>query len=209
MIDIDNYTVVPLFSKVIGNTNLNLTKKEVEKTLNLVKKIKTKKVGDEEHPTSVSTHYDILEDKNFKYLKDKIQACFENFKNKVLKYENTEFKMTGSWLALSKDGEQTKNFHKHTNCFYSGVLYISTPENCGNIEFRNYNDKNFSIENTEPNIFNSENWFFKPKTGLILFFPSETWHAINKNNSNDDRISIAFNFIPVGEIGIGDSLIKL
>ena len=58
---------------------------------------------------------------------------------------------------------------------------------------------------SEYNIFNSREWRYTPTNGLLLFFPSEMHHKIEKNESNITRHSLAFNIIPIGTYGEGDS----
>ena len=36
---------------------------------------------------------------------------------------------------------------------------------------------------------------------LIIFFPSETHHQIKASEQLTERISLAFNFCPIGQIG--------
>ena len=38
-----------------------------------------------------------------------------------------------------------------------------------------------------------ETFSFIPKDGMMLLFSSEYYHSVNKNLSEEDRISIAFN----------------
>ena len=51
------------------------------------------------------------------------------------------------------------------------------------------------------NIFNARSWQYSPENGLIVMFPAELWHRIEKNRSNTTRYSLAFNVMPVGQIG--------
>ena len=44
---------------------------------------------------------------------------------------------------------------------------------------------------------------------MIIFFPSDIQHKIAENKTNKDRYSLAFNFYPVGNIGVRDSNVKL
>lgn len=59
----------------------------------------------------------------------------------------------------------------------SGVIYVKVPDNSGNIIFEN---ENSLLE-------------IQPCTGKLLLFPSHILHKVSKNNSDSDRISIAFN----------------
>ena len=40
---------------------------------------------------------------------------------------------------------------------------------------------------------------------MLLFFPSYLWHTILNNHSDKPRYSLAFNLIPLGHYGSGDS----
>jgi len=44
---------------------------------------------------------------------------------------------------------------------------------------------------------------------MILLFPSHLTHAVKPNNSNEDRYSIAFNYILRGEYGERDTHLVL
>ena len=73
------------------------------------------------------------------------------------------------------------------------------------------NNKRFNLIPTEFNIHNSQKFNFKPKNKMIIFFPSELYHKIEKNNSNITRYSIDFNMMPIGNIGSinSDSFLKI
>ena len=52
---------------------------------------------------------------------------------------------------------------------------------------------------------NSHTWFMYPQPKLLLFFPSYLRHKINIHKISKIRKSLAFNIIPVGKYGEGDS----
>ena len=89
---------------------------------------------------------------------------------------------------------------------FSGVFYF-TDDN-SSIKFQNFNkNTSFNIIPKEFNVFNSSSWEIKPPKGTILLFPSEVYHYVNI--SNKDRKSLAFNIVPVGEYGGGDSKVNI
>jgi hypothetical protein len=92
---------------------------------------------------------------------------------------------------------------------YSGIFYIDTRENSGDISFESHENKRFQIIPTEFNIYNSMSFTFTPQNKMILFFESQLFHKIFKNRSDIIRYSIAFNIIPVGKIGSSDSFCNL
>ena len=160
--------------------------------------------------TSASQSNFIFKDEKLFSLKKRILTEFNFFKNNILKYENNEFIFTTSWVAKSEKN-QISEYHNHNNCMYSGIFYVNTDENCGELCFENFSDRRFNLIPTEYNIYNCLNFNFKPKNKMIIFFPSELFHRILKNNSEIVRYSIAFNMIPVGDIGNShsDSFLKI
>lgn len=95
------------------------------------------------------------------------------------------------WGMISKQGA-TNVYHCHPGCDYSGVFYLKTPENCGDIRFENisdaaaytgYGDVNFDIQ---------------PEEGMLLLFPPWLRHSVLVNQSNEDRICISFNLRWIG-----------
>tara|TARA_R100000963_G_scaffold25278_1_gene17277 strand:- start:1807 stop:2145 length:339 start_codon:yes stop_codon:yes gene_type:complete len=87
--------------------------------------------------------------------------------------------------------------HRHHNCFLSGVVYIKAKEECGDIEFENFNHRDISVEpRHKDTLYNVERFWVKPTPGLLLLFPSNMYHKIHENNSNEDRISVSFDVMP-------------
>ena len=88
------------------------------------------------------------------------------------------------WLNISPPGSYNA-IHCHTpyedDLSQSGVLYFKCPPNGGNIIFHN-----------PISIYNET--FISPKENLLLFFSSRLPHSVEPNLSQEDRISIAFNY---------------
>ena len=197
-------SIYPLFAKILYCSileDLDLTK--INK---LVDKLNFEKAGentskdvDNISDTSLDRH--ILNNKSFKFLKKIIEKEFNTYKNNVLQYHNTDFKITTSWITRSQPG-QSSNYHNHSNCVYSGVLYLATPINCGGISFLDYFDKQtIKIIPTKYTLHNSKEFTFHPKAKTICFFPSDIHHKILLNHSNEVRFSLAFNLFPSGQLG--------
>jgi len=197
--------IYTLFSKVVYKSKLkNISKDEKDIILNLIKTSNFYDSNLEDknsnlHSKSSSNFY-FLNDTNILFLKEKILNEFYNFTKKYLNYQNTEFKINTSWIAKSEPN-QSSEWHNHNNSWYSGILYIQTFQNCGNIGFRSSENKRYNIVPNVYNILNADQFNFIPEDNMILFFPSQLEHKIFKNNSNVIRYSIAFNILPVGKIG--------
>ena len=192
-----NMKVTPVFSKVIYEKQLDLNTKNIISLIDVARK-----------PYAETQQFNrkdlyVLETEKFKFLENIILDEFRNFSEEVLKYTN-DFKITTSWFTVV-DKEKEGQIHSHHNCMYSGVLYLQVNDDTGNIVFTDFNDKRNNVIPSEYNIFNSREWRFTPTNGLLLFFPSEMYHSIEKNQSNMARHSLAFNIIPIGVYGDGDS----
>lgn len=204
--------VLLFFAKPIYLTNINF---DYNKVVLLIEKInfqssgsKNQKYLNVENISQASEIKDTLKNKKFYFLKKLIMIEFNKFKKEYLKYENN-FKITTSWFTKTLPN-QTSNYHNHKNCMFSGILYIQANENSGGINFINYNNNSsFQINCKEYNQYNAADYTIFPKNGLLIFFPSEIHHKILKNNSNNIRYSLAFNFFPTGYLGDGDSSINL
>lgn len=91
-------------------------------------------------------------------------------------------------------------FHHHPNSVLSGVYYVQTPENCGDLYFH---DPRSGSQILLPPTRKLTRWTigkirFKPQAGACFIFPSWFWHGVESNLSEEERISISFN-IAVGK----------
>lgn len=102
------------------------------------------------------------------------------------------------WLNKNCTGSSNKP-HSHGYNYISGVYYLKTPENSGNLVFLDIN----KLNNNNIQFFDNENFFSEffiiPKENDLVLFFSETVHYVEPNNSNEDRISMAFN-IKISEV---------
>lgn len=204
--------VINTFSKIIAHSNINLS----DELYNRIIEVKdetpfwTKDEGLTESPagSSGSKNWSILEDKRLSDLKSLILNEFYIFKNEHMSYIHNDFKLTTSWLTSTAPGAKC-NFHNHHHCMFSGVLYVKTPVNSGNIVFDPHENYRYDLKVGVYNINNSRSWWIPPERGNIIFFDSSLFHKIEVNKSNEERISLAFNFIPIGEMGVGDSRLEL
>ena len=94
--------------------------------------------------------------------------------------------------------------HLHPDSVFSGTYYVKTPPDCGifiahepRVGVQNMvprrNIKRMITEDNVPQHL----WIdvpVYPKAGKIIMFPSWLWHGVEPNNSNEDRISLSFNF---------------
>jgi uncharacterized protein (TIGR02466 family) len=201
-----NIEILPLFSKVVCVKQTNINCENILKTIN--EKTSLSGISNQitkKYLTLGSTNKKVLDQSKYKNLKKEIMKEFYYYAHGVLNYKNNKFKMTTSWFTKSDAGQES-NYHNHNNCMFSGCLYLKINDNSGGINFNNYENFRFQLIATKYDMLNARDYTIKPQTGTIVFFPSEMHHKILQNESNEERVSLAFNFLPVGNIGgDGDS----
>lgn len=123
-----------------------------------------------------------------------IQLSTKHFSNylKVKCYS----KVTDMWININ--GYKDYNVeHIHSNCMFSGVYYIHTPKDCGNIEVirhsHDYMSYDWNNKSTEHTSHNSAVWHLPSTKDKCYIFPSYTKHRVTPNRSNEERYSISFN----------------
>ena len=105
----------------------------------------------------------------------------------ILKNSNSiigtpNFKLTEMWANVSSYGHSnTLHNHGPYGKTLSGVLYLKTPPNSGNLQFI----LPFDLNNYYP---------YTPQEGDLIIFPAFLSHSVEPNLSQEDRISIAFNY---------------
>ena len=120
--------------------------------------------------------------------------CLSNFP-----FIKESVKLRGyAWININKPGDYNIN-HVHPTNHLSGVLWIKTPKNCGDIifdspyEFQAYQEIE-SYSNEFKDSFNIDhNYYFNPTEGRMIVFPAHLSHHVQENKSNEDRISVSFN----------------
>lgn len=139
-------------------------------------------------------------------IKKLIIEKFYQFNEQLLK-KCGDFDISTSWITKLKKGTRTV-VHDHRNCFYSGLLYFSDyTDKSSTLSLRNPLSQleKFYIENEEDTPINFQEWAIQPQKNLLIFFPSYIMHKPNENMTDDIRYSLAFNFVPTGFYGGGDS----
>ena len=143
--------------------------------------------------------------------KEILLNTFTSIAEEVLEYKKRDWAITTSWFTLSNKG-QGSQVHYHKNSFWSCVYYYQEeyPEGTGGILFDNPNTEKFDFyfsykDLKEPNSINTLSVVIAPQPNLLLIFPSYLQHKVMKHDSDTSRSSLAFNIIPLGNWGDGDS----
>jgi len=106
------------------------------------------------------------------------------------------FKIMNSWMNIGVKGTRHE-YHCHPGYTIAGVYYFRVSDEQGGICFNNPNlmlyHADFPEGRTSPQSIE-----YIPRDGEIILFPAWLQHSTVENNSDEERISIAFNinFIP-------------
>ena len=123
-----------------------------------------------------------------------------NMQEEIYQKENLSRKpvLGNMWANINYPGCYNRP-HLHPNSLFSGVYWIKTPVQSGNLMLY---DPRSGVQMTMPNRkegkLSPEFWreiHYEPKAGRCIMFPSWLWHEVKPNQSNDTRISVSFNFL--------------
>ena len=144
---------------------------------------------------------------NIPDLKSDIESHCELFVRKYLTVKDSaQFYLQNSWCNIHGP-EESSQIHYHASSLLSGVYYPILPKNSGNIAFHKgsiYNNifhQSIRFDYEENNNITAEKYVLNLKEGTIIIFPSHLDHSVERNNSNEKRYSIAFNFFVRGKFG--------
>jgi|TARA_E500000178_G_scaffold308956_1_gene322946 uncharacterized protein (TIGR02466 family) len=112
---------------------------------------------------------------------------------------NKNLKLSNLWININ-EYKDSNMIHSHPNSVFSGVYYIKTPKDSGNLTFHNpYEDFTSAIYNDNVSGYDTKNssiYYFEPQENMLLFFPSYMKHSVSPcMNKTEKRISISFNSI--------------
>ena len=94
-----------------------------------------------------------------------------------------------SWFAKFEKGNYA-HIHNHNPADISGAYYYKTNGEDGDFFFESPNPY---LEITKCYRQFSQRWKHKPQEGKILLFPGWLKHGVKTNNTDNTRISLAFN----------------
>jgi len=140
-------------------------------------------------------------------LKSEIENHCDDFVRRYLNIkDNAKFYLQNSWSNVHGPNESSQ-IHWHASSLLSGVYYPILPKNSGNICFHksgiytNLFHQSIRFEFDDTNSVNADRYNLKINEGTIVIFPSHLEHSVERNNSNENRYSVAFNFFVRGKFG--------
>ena len=191
-------SIYPLFATPVMMIELNINEKKI---LNYMKKIKykTTKLADGCHQSFSNK---ILEDKILEKEKLILMNAVKYYLKTVFHYSG-KFKIGNSWLTKTFPTCESQA-HCHRNNWMSACYYPE--ENKGfSISFIRGSAVPFIDVDYDDydSVYACESFNLIPKKGSLVIFPSYVQHRINKNLSNKNRYSLAFNINPIGHFKKG------
>jgi uncharacterized protein (TIGR02466 family) len=119
-----------------------------------------------------------------------LRYCFENIEKELGLYYN----ISNWWLNINKKHDYNL-LHDHPGSSISGVLYIKCEQQSGGIVFQNaLGVASYPVKNHPGSKFRHK---INPVQGDFIIFPSYLAHFVEQNLSDEDRISISFNFTEI------------
>ena len=132
----------------------------------------------------------------YKKLVDMLYACQKTIYEQ--EYYESEPVLGNMWANINPPGGMNRA-HQHPNSLWSGVYYIKAPKNSGHLKI---DDPRSSAAMCRPRQKDGEKpprlfreTHYEPIAGRCIMFPSWLMHCVDPNESNDIRISVAFNFM--------------
>lgn len=184
-----------------------LDRKITTEELLFINKTKLNVYKNEGNTTSNDNY--ILNNKEFKHIKEELDLKIQDYFNKVLSITNTvKPYITQSWLNYTENN-QYHHTHEHPNSLVSGVFYINADKDKDKIKFFKKGYQQIKPEVKDWNIWNSESWWFPVETLDIILFPSSLTHCVEIKEGSNTRVSLAFNIFIKGNIGVNKSLTEL
>lgn len=202
--DITTDDTFPLFSQPLYKSKVDVNLKPILKHDWENEKIFT--VDDKSNKMFYNEDDRILDRPLLKDLKEQVELNIECYlKRHLCLDDEISFYQQASWIMINKPGAVHPT-HVHNNAFLSGVVYIKVPENSGNIVFSapdmlpTWSSPVLRPGRKSFNLINSDYFVQVPQPKTIYIFPGHMQHRVEENKSDEDRISISFNYYLKGKI---------
>lgn len=129
-----------------------------------------------------------------------LQQYFESIYDTA---NDVQLAITQSWLSLTTQGG-AHHTHSHPNSFASGVIYINLAPRDGINFYRDEDRQWFDLQPRQNNYYNAYSYHIETQVGDIVIFPSHIKHGVRPVEADIQRVSLAFNSFPSGELGRED-----
>jgi uncharacterized protein (TIGR02466 family) len=201
----------PIYKDPATMSNYDVVQLEIQKTLKYIKDnddlsdvsdiYKDAGKHNKDHKQGYIIKNNIIKTYNMLKLEERIYTATDRYLSgvnwtAVSKY-NDELRVTGkwkivnSWINIAEKGIN-HDFHSHPGYTMSGVYYFRVSDKQGGIGFNNPNPIIYNAGFPEGRC-SPQSLEIVPADGDIILFPAWLQHGTYKNESDEERISIAFN----------------
>lgn len=129
---------------------------------------------------------------NFKdVLFQNIQEYIKTVVPEYVTNRNYKFKVDSSWLTINLKNNYS-HAHHHGDSDISGVYYVKTNGDDGDLVLENPNrllSTSYLLNTWQ------EAMHYKPEVGKLILFPGWMVHRVEKNSTDNERISFSFNIM--------------
>ena len=155
----------------------------------------------------ISRDRDIFSHPELRSLKHEISDAVKYFAYGHLKISDYVYiDVCRAWGIKHMPNAWAQN-HCHMNSVFSGIYYLDVSENSGDLVIeKGQHSTNCFMTTLTPdvNFFNQytqQSWRVRPKNGMILVFPSQVIHNVEKNKTDQVRYAVAFDVFIRGKFG--------
>jgi uncharacterized protein (TIGR02466 family) len=186
---------VPIYENMVGDENIQFEFDTLVAELKRDDKFQYNPVS-ECQLLSDTTFTENLFDTNklnrFKHvLIENVQEYIKMVVPEYVTNRNYDFRIDSSWLTLNCKNHYSHSHH-HGDADISGVYYVKTDGNDGDLVFENPNrliSTSYLLNTWQ------EALHHKPQVGKLILFPGWMVHRVEKNPKDSERISFSFNIM--------------
>jgi len=147
----------------------------------------------------VSKDRRILHHPRLTRLRRVVESHLNTYRKAVMCTDN-ELYITQSWTNRNAKSSQHAA-HYHANSVLSGTVYLGVDEQVAPIVFKSDRKSAIQVGYREQNPYTADTFSFRPRTSVIVLFPSTIEHYVPVNQSDCTRLSLAFNTFVRGRLG--------
>jgi len=110
--------------------------------------------------------------------------------------EGKKIEMTDCWVNMMPK-QVVHSLHLHPLSFISGTYYVRTPRNASAIKFEDPRLSKFMAappKRADCRPMNQQHIKYRAEAGKVILFESWLRHEVSANQSDEERISISFNY---------------
>jgi len=141
-----------------------------------------------------SGNHDCLSDSKFAKLNEWVIATVNEYADE-LKISKPLIPQS-SWFNVYNRYDY-QEFHAHPGAHISAIYFLKGSEDGAKVYFKDNTNDMLNIKYNEGTNDNFGSVHYKPLPGMLVMFLSNTYHAVERHDVTDERISLSYNFLQV------------